>query len=60
MSDAIKTPVEITICIASAHEAIEYWLNNQVFKDEVNIESVQYLGHENCFKIKFNRVVTPI
>ena len=49
-----KTPIKMNISIASAQEAIEYWLKHEIFKNNVNIESVTFTQDEH-FIIKFDK-----
>ncbi len=49
-----KVPIEMHITIASAEEAIEYWLSNVVFKDSVKIEKVSF-SEKDHFSIKFKK-----
>jgi len=50
-----RLPVELTLTIASAQDAIEYWLTHVVLKEEVAIEKVDFDTHENLFSVKLKR-----
>ena len=56
MSINSKLPVEMNMSIASVNEAIEYWLQNVVFKEDVKIEKVEFLQHPDyMFRITLDR-----
>lgn len=48
-----QIPYEIKISIASAIEAMEYWLSNEVFKGNINIDNVTF-NEKDHFIIKLN------
>lgn len=48
-----QIPYEIRISIASAIEAMEYWLSNEVFKGNINIDNVTF-NEKDHFIIKLN------
>lgn len=49
-----ETPIQINISIASATEALHYWLSNIVFRHEVKIKDIHFNEKEH-FTIKFDR-----
>jgi hypothetical protein len=49
-----NVPLSLNISIASACEAIEYWLRNVVMQEDVIIESVNFSDKEH-FTIKLCR-----
>lgn len=55
--DKSKTvkPIELQISRKDAMTAMEYWLNNEVFQDEVEIKNVTFDGANDRFKIIFSR-----
>lgn len=53
-----KYPLNINITIASAQEAMEYWLSNVVFRDDVRIKKVCF-SHDEHFVITLNRSKMP-
>ena len=50
-------PIEITISIASATEALEYWLNHCVFREHVKLTEI-YLTERDHFKVRIDREST--
>ena len=54
MSDD-KPTTTITLTIAEANEAIEYWLSNVVFRDDVKIKQIDFSEQGAHFKINFQR-----
>jgi hypothetical protein len=42
---------ELRLNIGHATEAVEYWLNNYLFKNEQNVESVEWVSMDAQFKI---------
>ena len=51
----IDSPITtITLTIAEANEAVEYWLSNVVFRSDVKIKQIDFSEHEH-FRIKLQR-----
>ncbi len=49
-------PTEMTMTVASARKAIEYYLNNVIMRSEVKIKNVTFT-REDHFKITFDREI---
>lgn len=54
-----RLPVKMELTIASANEAIEYWLTHVVLKERAKISKVEFMSSDNYFVIEFNRKLTP-
>ncbi len=53
-NNSYRTPIKMNITIASATEAVEYWLNNVVLQQEVKIKQVNF-SEEDHFTVIFDR-----
>jgi len=49
-----KLPVRINITIASAIDAMEYWLSKVVFQEDIKIKSISF-SEEDHFTIDIDR-----
>lgn len=49
-----KIPTAMTMTLASAREAIEYWLTNVVLRSDVKIKDVVF-SRQDHFRITFER-----
>lgn len=47
-------PTELHMSISSITDAVNYWLNNVVFKENIEIENIRFTREEH-FIIKFKR-----
>lgn len=50
-----KTPVEMTMTTPSINDAIMYWLNTVILKENVEVNSIVFNKQTENFTIKFNR-----
>ena len=51
-------PTELHMSISSITDAVNYWLNNVVFKENIEIENIRFtkeFTNEEHFIIKFKR-----
>lgn len=52
-----KIPTTMSITIATAQDAIEYWLQHVLFKPDVKVSRVGFSDRDNVFNIEFYRTV---
>ncbi len=46
-----NVPTRITLTIANAQRAVEYWLNQEVLRETVRIKEVAWHERENVFVV---------
>jgi len=47
--------VNISLTIGDVTKGIEYWLNEQIFKEDVEIENISWKANDNSFMVKFKK-----
>ena len=50
---------ELRLCKADMMRAVEYWLNEVVFRDDVTVVDVKELGTESMFVVKLKAPERP-
>ena len=50
-----KKPISMTFSVASIQEGIAFWLRNQVLRQEIEVESVNWDDAKRIFTVELNR-----